>query len=38
MDTGALEPEMNQDDIAMVDGNGAHESECTENEEVAKET
>ncbi len=38
MDMGALELETNQDDVAMVDGNGAHESECTENEEVAKET
>ncbi len=38
MDTGALETEMNQDDTAMGNGGGAHESECTETEEVAKET
>ncbi len=38
MDTGALEREMSQDDAAMGDGNGAHESECIETEEVAKET
>ncbi len=37
MDMGALEPEMNQDDVAMGDSNGVHDSECTENEEVAKE-
>ncbi|MCP4544604.1 MAG: hypothetical protein GY832_46470 [Chloroflexi bacterium] len=37
MDMGALETEMNQGDVAMGDGNGAHESECMENGEVAKE-
>ncbi len=38
MDTGMLETETNQGDIAMGDGDGAHELECTETGEVAKET
>ncbi len=37
MDMGALETEPNQDDVAMVDSNGVHEPESTENGEVAKE-
>ncbi len=31
MDMGMLEKEKDQDDVAMGDGNGAHESERTEN-------
>ncbi len=37
MDTGALETEPNQDDAAMDNGHGAHELECTKDEEVDKE-
>ncbi len=38
MDTGVLETKTNQGDVAMGDGDGVHESECTETGEVAKET